>query len=388
MSPLMSGPVVPTGGAVSTAATLPTASEVSLADRAMRSRVGTGPAGRPFRDPVPLVSVCVPMRDEAGHIEACLEGFAEQEYPLDRLQVIVVDGGSTDGSRATVEALAATRPWIEVVDNPRRKAAAAFNCGMRAARGEVFCLFSAHGVPDTGYVNRSVAVLAETGVSGVGGRYDHVGTDRASRAIGRAMVSPVGMASPHRFATERVEVDTISHPAYRLEDLAGVTFDESLERNSDYDFNWRLREAGATLLFDPSVASVYRPRPSLTALGRQFWWYGRWKERVVRRHPSSLKARHLVAPAFVASLGVTGALAVTPAGRRAVAVELAAYAAVVAAGTALARPRAHGASPLTLAASFAVMHTCWGAGFLTSLVEDTVSPNRPTDQDAAQEDQP
>jgi hypothetical protein len=202
------------------------------------------------------------------------------------------------------------------------------------------------------------------------------------------MVSPVGMASPHRFATERVEVDTISHPAYRREDLAGIWFDESLERNSDYDFNWRLREGGATLLFDPTVASVYRPRPSLVALGRQFWWYGRWKERVIRRHPGSLKPRHLVAPAFVASLTATSALAVTPTGRRLVGAELAAYAAVVAAGTALARPRAHDAAPLTLAASFAVMHACWGAGFLTSLVEDTVSPTNPTDQGARPGDQP
>lgn len=215
------------------------------------------------------------MRDELGHIEACLDAFAAQTHPADRLQVIVVDGGSQDGSRALVDERAAVTPWLEVVDNPLRKAAAAFNCGLRAARGEVFCLFSAHGVPDPEYVARSVAVLAETGATGVGGRYDHRGEDPTSNAIGRAMVSPVGMASPHRYAAERTVVDTISHPAYRLEDLEGVAFDESLERNSDYDFNWRLRSEGKVLVFDPSVASVYRPRPSLTALGRQFWWYGR-----------------------------------------------------------------------------------------------------------------
>jgi hypothetical protein len=187
------------------------------------------------------------------------------------------------------------------------------------------------------------------------------------------MVSPVGMASPHRFATARTVVDTISHPAYRTEDLAGVTFDETLERNSDYDFNWRLRQAGAVLLFDPGVESVYRPRPSLKALGRQFWWYGRWKERVIRRNPGSLEARHLVAPAFVASLAAAPVLAGSPLGRKVLAAELAAYAAVVAAGTVKARPCAHDADPATLAACFPVMHACWGAGFLLSLVQDTLS---------------
>jgi succinoglycan biosynthesis protein ExoA len=364
---------MPIETAVSNVSTLPPASEVSLLDRAHAPGPDGGLADRPFRDPVPLVSVCVPMRDEAGHIEACLDGFAAQTHPLDRLEVIVVDAGSTDGSRQVVEARMADCDWIQVVDNPRRKAAAAFNRGLEAATGEVFCLFSAHGVPDPDYVARSVAVLAETGVTGVGGQYHHRGTNPTANAVGRAMVSPVGMASPHRFATERAVVDTISHPAYRSEDLEGFWFDETLERNSDYDFNWRLRQAGRTLLFDPTVESVYRPRPSLKALGRQFWWYGRWKERVVRRNPGSLEPRHLVAPAFAASLAVAPALALSPLGRKLLAVEVAAYAAVVATGTVTARPRAHDADIATLAVCFPVMHACWGAGFLLSLLEDTVS---------------
>lgn len=359
---------------MSKAPTLPPASEVSLLDRTGTPGLDGTPSDPPFRDLVPLVSVCVPMRDEAGHIEACLDGFAAQSHPLDRLEVIVVDAGSTDGCRATVDARAETEPWIRVVDNPLGKAAAAFNCGLRAARGEVFCLFSAHGVPDADYVARSVAVLAETGATGVGGRYHHVGTDPVSNAVGRAMVSPVGMASPHRFAAERAVVDTISHPAYRTDDLTGMRFDESLERNSDYDFNWRLRERGRTLVFDPSVESVYRPRPSLKALARQFWWYGRWKERVIRRHPRSLEPRHLVAPLFAASVAAAPILATTANGRRLLAVEVLGYGAVVAAGTVKARPRAHGAAIGTLAACFPVMHLSWGAGFLTSLVEDTFTP--------------
>ena len=324
-------------------------------------------------DELPLVSVVVPMLNERAHIEECLAGFARQTYPLDRLDVVVVDGGSDDGSREMVEKLAAERPWMRVVDNPKRRAAAAFNVGVGAARGDVVCLFSSHGVPHDRYIEASVEALRGSDAAGVGGRYLHVGTTRVSNAVGLAMISPFGMASPHRFVSVRREVDTISHPAYWRSRLLEVgPFDESLERNSDYDMNWRLREAGMRLVFDPSIESVYRPRPSLRLLARQFWWYGRWKARVIRRHPPSLRARHLVPPAAAAVGMLSPVVALHPAGRRSLGRMAIAYVIAVFVATLAARPQDHDADPLALAACFPVMHGAWGAGFLLSAFEDNL----------------
>ncbi|MGZ4786092.1 MAG: glycosyltransferase family 2 protein [Acidimicrobiales bacterium] len=319
----------------------------------------------------PVATLVVPMLNELAHIDDCLDGFAAQTYPHELLDVVVVDGGSDDGSRQHVEARAATEPWLRVVDNPARKAAAAFNVGVEQAKGDVVFLFSAHGVPDPDFVERTVEVLSESGADGVGGRYLHVGTDPVSSAIGLAMVSPFGMASPHRHAGRRQEVDTISHPGYRADSLARVgRFDETLERNSDYELNHRMRELGMTLLFDPSIVSIYRPRPSLRALGRQFWWYGRWKARVVERHPRSLKARHLVAPAATVGLALVPALSCSRRGRRVVGLGAAAYAALAVTSVGRAHPADHGANSKVLLACFPVMHVSWGAGFLTSVIED------------------
>ena len=321
----------------------------------------------------PIVSVVVPMLNELRYIDECLAGFANQSWPAERLDVVVVDAGSTDGSRELVETLAADRQWVRVVENPNRKASAAFNIGMDEARGEVFCLFSAHGVPDPLYVERSVAVLRETGATGVGGVYEHEGVDPVSHAIGLAMASPLGMASPHRFAKYRREVDTISHPAYVTAAARAVGhFDESLERNSDYEFNWRVREAGGRLLFDPSIVSLYRPRSSLAALARQFWWYGRWKARVIDRHPGSLRPRHLAAPTAAAAALVAPALTANRVGRRLVMGGLSAYGLLVASAVVQARRGAPVAHCPTIAASFPVMHLSWGAGFLASSIEDRV----------------
>ena len=329
------------------------------------------------------------MRDERSYIANCLDGFAIQNYPLDHLEVLVVDGGSEDGSRQYVEARASVDGWIRLIENPLQRASAAFNRGIEAAHGEVVCLFSSHGVPDRDYVSESIRVLADTGATGVGGQYRHEGLDPVSNAIGLAMVSPVGMASPHRFGRRRAEVDTISHPAYVRADLIRIgPFDESLLRNSDYELNWRLRAAGNRLVFDPSIGSVYRPRGSLVALGRQFWSYGRWKVRVIRHHPRSLKARHLVAPFAVLGAGASPLLIRNHSGRRFVSIVGIGYAAAVAMGVRLARPRAHRASPLVMAVCFPIMHACWGAGFLASLIEDALVPLAPSTKPSTKRGEP
>jgi len=316
-----------------------------------------------------MVSVAVAMLNEQEHVLACLRAFERQTWPHELLDVMVVDGGSTDGSRAVVDDFAATRDWVRVIENPKRHSAAAWNVGLRTARGDCFGIFSSHGIPSDDFIERSVEALHDSGASGVGGRYLHRGTDVVSTAIGLAMSSPFGMASPHRSATEPMTVDTISHPIYWTDRVRAVGgFDESLLRNEDYELNWRLRNAGDVLQFDPRISSVYRPRASLTALARQFWWYGRYKALVMRRHPGATKARHLVPPAAALGLLVSPIVASRPQGRKLLGVAAAAYAGLLAAACRATEPAAHHAAPSVVARAFPVMHLSWGFGVLAGLL--------------------
>jgi succinoglycan biosynthesis protein ExoA len=321
------------------------------------------------RPPHPVVSIVVPMLDERSYIERCIDGFEQQTYGSELLDVIVVDGGSRDGSRELVEALARTRPWLRVIDNPQRRAAAAFNRGIEAAKGDVVCLVAAHGEVGTDYVERSVRALVETDAAGVGGVLRHEGLDAPSVAIGLAMTSPFGMASPFRYSTTRRHVDTIGHPAYWRSALDDVgPFDETLERNSDYELNHRLRRAGFALLFDPEIVTVYRPRTTLSNLARQFFSYGRAKAQVIQRQPTSLKPRHLVPPAMVTFLALSPLAVRRPAGRRIVLAAFTAYAAMLFVATRRAEPRRHDADAATFVAALPTMHVAWGSGFVYSVL--------------------
>lgn len=314
------------------------------------------------------VSVIIPMLDEAETIERCIRTFDDQDHPADALDVIVIDGGSTDGSRDIVEAMTVDRPWLRVVDNSARVASAGFNRGIDVAKGDVVCIVSSHGSVGPDFVSRSVRALEETGAAGVGGKLLHEGRDPVGRAIGLAMTSPFGMASPFRYATTRREVDTIGHPVYRRAVLDEVGhFDESLDRNSDYELNQRIRNAGHRLVFDPDIVTTYHPRATLSGLARQFWDYGRWKAQIVRRDPTNLRWRHAVPPALVVAVAVAPLASTTRHGRRAAGISALAYGAVLAAACRGSRPARHEADLVTFLAAFPVMHLTWGAAFLRGL---------------------
>jgi succinoglycan biosynthesis protein ExoA len=321
----------------------------------------------------PFVSVIIPVYNESGFIGSCIEGFQNQSYPAELMEFLVVDGMSNDGCRDEVAALQESDPRIRLIDNPRRVAAAAANEGIAHARGDILCFLSAHGEPDPDYVATSVRLLEETGAGGIGGRYLHVGLDPVSKAIGLAMSSPFGMASPHRSAGDLdIDTDTISHPTFRREvfDTVGG-YDEELLSNEDYELNYRVRRAGYKLIFSPEISSVYRPRSSLRSLSKQFYAYGTGKAAVMKRHPGSVRPRHLVPPLAALGLASTPLLLLARPGRVAVLVGAISYGAVIGAAVAKAKPWRHGADVATFVVSLPVMHSMWGAGLLSGLTHKT-----------------
>jgi len=311
------------------------------------------------------------MRNEERHIGGCLRSLAAQDYPLDRFEVLVVDGDSTDGScRVAEEVARETGLALRLLSNTRRSTPCGLNLGIAQARGEVISRVDAHAEVDPCFLSESVSALTESGADVVGGPIRSAGGGLLGGAIALAMSSPFGVGNAaFRYSREEQYTDTVPFPTYRRSVFERLgPFAEDLEWGEDDEFHYRLGDAGGRILLTPRVSSTYFTRPSLGALVRQYFRYGRVKVEVLRRHPRRRRVRQLVPGAFVLALAATGALA-TMRGRFALplAVVAGAYGMVsLAASLRAAGPARRRYLPV-LPAAFACLHLSYGLGFLVGL---------------------
>lgn len=308
-----------------------------------------------------LVSVIVPARDEEDSIGATLTALRRQSHPA--LQIIVVDGGSTDGTVAVVERHMAEDPRIELLPNPRQVIPAALNIALAAARGRWVVRMDAHSTVDEEYVGAAVARLREGCWGGVGGRKDGVGTTPAGRAIAAALGSRFGVGgSLYHYGTAEQPVDHIPFGAYPTELLRRLGgWDERLVANEDFEFDYRIRRSGAVLLFDPRLRISWKSRQTVRSLYQQYRRYGAGKVDVARLHPTSLRVRHLVPPLLVPYLATAAVVAVRR--PRLGGALLAPYAAAIAvASIGTARTLEDPASRAYVPTAFLAMHVGWGVG--------------------------
>ena len=308
----------------------------------------------------PAVAVVVPARDAEATLADAVASALAQEVD-GGLEVCIAVAPSLDRTLQLARGLAEGDPRVSVIDNPSGVAAAGLNAAIRATTGPVVVRLDAHAVLDGGYVAAGVAALERTGAVNVGGRQDPRGRSPFEEAAGAAMTSWFG-AGDARFRTggPAGPVDTVYLGVFRRDALETVgLFDEGLVRNQDAELNWRLREAGGVVFFDPDLAVGYRPRSTLAALAAQYFGYGRWRRVVVVRHPRSLRLRQVVPPVVLAgaAVGMAGGWLWAPLFLLPLTYATAVVVASVVVGRRLGRA-------VRLLGVFPVIHLGWAAGFL------------------------
>ena len=257
--------------------------------------------------PLPAISVILPVLNEESHLEGAVLSVLSQDY-RGPLEIILALGPSRDRTNEIATELASQDNRVKLIDSPTGKTAAGLNLALAASKSPVIVRVDGHAQIPKNYISLIVEILKKTGAVNVGGVMAAVGTTAFERAVAGAMRSPLGVGAS-RFHTggEAGEVDTVYLGAFRREALVAIGgFDERFTRAQDWELNFRLRENGGVIYFDPRLHVTYRPRSSVGALAKQYFEYGRWRRVVSRRHSGTINYRYL-APPF-ALLGFSASL--------------------------------------------------------------------------------
>lgn len=325
--------------------------------------------------PWPFVSVIVPCRNEERHIAVCLDSILSNDYPKDRMEILVVDAMSEDGTRQIVQGYTEKGERVRLVDNPQKHIPAAMNVGIRNARGDTIIKMDAHSTYQSDHIRSCVGYQEKYGAENVGGVWKML--PGADTAMAQAIV--LGMA--HRFGSGNAKIkvgasqptwaDSVAFGCFKKELFSRVgLFDERLKGGSDMDMNIRIRAAGGRILLVPQIVVNYGADPTLKKFWKHNFADGVWTSYVMKFGSRASSWRHWVPAAFILSLLVSFVLsAVWPfvlwAGLGIAGI----YAcASLAASAQIAIREKNSKQILLLPAVFAIRHVAHGLGALFGLV--------------------
>ncbi len=321
----------------------------------------------------PTVSVIVPCRNERQHIGRCLESILSNDYPKERLEVLVVDGMSEDGTADIVTAYAQRHPSVRLVPNADQVVPAGLNRGIAEAQGEIIVRMDAHNLYPHDYLSVLVGWLQRTGADNVGAAIVTLPANDSAmaRAIAFAVAHPLGIGNA-RFrlgVREPMEVDTVPFGCFRRELFQRVgLFDEELVRNQDDEFNARILRSGGRILLVPGIVSRYYARDSLGKLARMYFQYGWFKPYVASKVGRITTWRQLVPPVFLLALAAGVLLMpIWPLAGRGLALLTGGYVMGLALVAVQAARRESVGTGLAMFAALPVLHFSYGLGYLYGL---------------------
>ena len=253
-----------------------------------------------------FVSVIIPVYNEKLHLYECIESIRGQTYPKDLIEVLLIDGLSTDGTRKIINEYGEKYQFIKMLDNPQRIVPCALNIGIKNAKGDIIIRLDAHTYYDKDYILKSVETLNKVNAANVSGPIVTLpGSDTAlAKAISFASSHIFGVGnSKFRTNTKAQFVDTLAFGAFKKEifDKLGL-FNEKLARNQDIEFNYRIIRSGKKIFLNPEIKSYYYTQSTLKGLCFHSFKNGMWNLFTLAVNMRGLSIRHLIPFLFILSL--------------------------------------------------------------------------------------
>ena len=247
------------------------------------------------------VSVIVPVLNEEKYIKECLNSLLNQDYPKENLEIILVDGNSSDKTVEIIKRYIQKYSFIKLVANPKKTVQYAMNLGIKNAFGKYIVRMDAHATYSNDYISKCIEYLKKTKAANVGGTTVVRGKTSTQKVIAAAYHSPFALGgSKHYDENYEGYADTVAWGAFEREYLLKIgMYDEKLPRSEDDDLNFRITERGDKIFVTPKIKSIYYPRDSFLKLFKQYFEYGKWKVAVVRKHHKPSRIAHLIPMMFV-----------------------------------------------------------------------------------------
>jgi len=311
----------------------------------------------------PGVSVVLPILNEERFLADAISAILAQEY-AGELEVILALGPSKDRTNEIAAGLREKDSRIVLVENPTGRTAAGLNAAIAAAKFEVICRIDGHAEISKSYIADAVEIMQSSDAVNVGGIMAAVGKTRFEDAVARAMRSPIGVGGARfHIGGTAGPADTVYLGVFQKSALvAAGGYDERFIRAQDWELNFRLREAGGTIWFDPRLAVIYRPRPNLKALAKQYFEYGRWRRAVTRHHKGTVNYRYLAPPVATVTIALSLLLGISL--HPLFLIPALGYASAILVASLLIGKS--WSERIALPAVLTTMHLSWGIGFLTS----------------------
>lgn len=330
------------------------------------------------------VSIVIPCRNEAAYIGPCLDSLVALDYDKSLLNVYVCDGLSDDGTVEIIRSYEQRYPFIHYLENTQRTTPFALNLGLRVPGYDFAIILGAHATLHPSYIKACIRAFAQDPQIGcAGGVIENVHENEVSEAIGKAMSSVFGVGNAHfRTHTASGYVDTVAFGAYKKEvfEKCGY-FDESLIRNQDDEFNYRILKAGFKIWLSPEIKCRYFVRASFAKLQRQYYQYGYWKVFVNKKHKAVTTVRQLIPALWLLflCLGWLPALLWCPL--------IFPYLAVIAVyiGVSVAAALRLSAQPATavrILRAFWTLHFAYGSGYIFGIFEFLILNRQPSSASA------
>jgi succinoglycan biosynthesis protein ExoA len=345
-------------------------------------RPGTGNRGpalllREGSGSLPFVSVILPTRCEEKYIENCLLSILSQNYPVYRMEILVVDGMSTDQTRAVVRRIAQDFPQVRLLDNPERHPAQGLNRGIQASRGAYILRLDPRTEYGRGYVKACVDTLLMTGADNVGGPQQAKSRTFFQRMVACALQSPLSPIAVRNKNQKDGYVDGVFPGAFRRQALQRVgLFDPGALHCEDAEINQRILSTGGKIFLSNAIESWFYPRESFFSLAAHSARHGHGLARTVLKHGHFPAVNAFLPFILLLATAITLGLApFAPAALLPAAVLSALCALVLFVESARMSVREHWACLFVLPWVLATMHAAHAAGFAWGLLYYSHNPD-------------